>query len=119
MKIFKHTAAILVLILTMACQKETLTSNQVYQSKDLTIEFKDYTDSRCPNGATCFWEGEAEVYLEAISNGNSVSFYLTGLGADTTVFGHHVELVDLLPYPENGVADNFEDKEVVLKVSKF
>jgi hypothetical protein len=107
------------LLIGTACEKEDLETNEVYRSKDLKIEFKDYTDSRCPIGDVCIWEGEAEVYLEAKSNGQSESFFLNGLGDDTTIFGHSIELIDLQPYPQSGVEIEFKDKEVKLKVTKI
>lgn len=110
---------ILFLLTGTACEKETLKTNEIYRSKDLKIEFKDYTDSRCPSDAICVWEGEAEVYLQAESNGQSESFFLNGLGDDTIVFGHTIELIDLQPYPESGVEVPFKNKEVKLKVTKI
>jgi hypothetical protein len=107
------------LLIGTSCEKEILETNEVYRSKDLKIEFKDYTDSRCPTGAVCIWEGETEVYLLAESNGQSEGFLLTGLGDDTTIFGHSIELVDLQPYPQSGVEIAFKDKEVKLKVTKL
>ncbi|MBK9190107.1 MAG: hypothetical protein IPM77_00680 [Crocinitomicaceae bacterium] len=103
----------------VACEKEQLNTGEVYRSKELKIEFRDYTDSRCPIGTNCIWEGEASVYLKAESGDEETSFTLSGIGNDTTVFGHKIVLEDLLPYPEEGKEISFKDKEVKLKVSKL
>lgn len=106
-------------MMAVACEKEELNTGEVYRSKDLKIEFADYTDSRCPLNADCIWEGEASVYLNVESGNEETSFTLAGIGHDTTVFGHKIELVDLLPYPESGKEISFKDKEVKLKVTKL
>lgn len=111
--------SLLFIVLFAGCQKEVLHTSEVYRSKDLKIEFKDYTDSRCPINTDCIWAGEASVYLQAKSNGQTASFVLNGLGSDTTLFGYQIELVDLLPYPEHGKEINFNDKKVVLNVTKL
>ncbi|MBI3134172.1 MAG: hypothetical protein HYZ14_05790 [Bacteroidetes bacterium] len=107
------------LFTTLSCDKEKLNPNEVYSSKDLKIEFRDFTDSRCPQNVNCIWAGEAEVFLKATSGDESIAFSLKGLGADTVLFGHTIEFVDLLPYPEAGVEQSFEDEEVILNVTEL
>lgn len=109
----------LLLLIGTSCKKETLKINEVYHSKNLKLEFRDYNDGRCPLNANCIWVGEAEVYLHAESNEETASIKLTGIGDDTTLFGHRIELVDLLPYPEAGVEIGEGKKEVKLNVTKL
>jgi hypothetical protein len=109
-----------ILLFTAAsCKKEELNPKEVYRTNDLCIEFVNFNDSRCPNNANCVWAGEAEVFLKATSGNESVDFSLKGLGSDTVLFGHNIEFVDLLPYPEAGVEVSFEDKELTLNVTEL
>ena len=107
------------MIFFLSCEKETLTTSRVYQSKDITIEFLDYTDSRCPEGLDCIWEGIAEVDLRITKNNESVNFTMTGFNSDTTIFNHNIKFLDLLPYPKEGVQTPLEEMELKLNVSKF
>lgn len=111
--------ALLILVILASCEKETLNPTEVYRSRDLKIEFMDYTDSRCPLNANCIWEGQAEVYLGVESGKDKTEFMMTGIGSDTTVFGHNIKFVDLLPYPEEGVEESFKNKELIIQVSKL
>lgn len=115
----KIVIALLMLVILAACEKDTLNPNEVYRSRDLKIEFMDFTDSRCPLNANCIWEGEAEVYLKAESGNEKTEFKMTGIGSDTTVFGHKIKFVDLLPYPEDGLEETFKNKELIIQVSKL
>jgi hypothetical protein len=64
-------------------------------------------DSRCPTGAMCIWEGNAEVKIKYEKlNENPVYFNLnTNLRftRDTVIDGYRISLLDLSPYPEIGV----------------
>jgi hypothetical protein len=61
-------------------------------------------DSRCPNGAECFWEGNAKVKLDLIVEGNyHHQFYLNTSGIfqrDTTIRGINYKLTEVLPHPD-------------------
>jgi hypothetical protein len=106
-------------ILLSACVKETVRRSKVYKSGDVEITFRDFTDSRCPEGATCVWEGEATVMLTISNDDESIDFTLVGIGSDTTLLNHNIEFVDLLPYPKSGVEIDPDDKELKLNVTKL
>jgi len=108
------------LLLTAAsCKKDVLKPGQVYHSDELDIEFVDFNDSRCPLGAQCIWEGEAVVFLKVSSASSSADITLTNPGADTTLFGHRIEFVDLKPYPEEGKKKKAKYKKLTLNVIKL
>lgn len=88
-------------------------------SKNLTIGFGsvDY-DSRCPDGAICVWEGEANVNLWLSKPSyDTVKFKLTISGyvikADTShhrfvdVPGYRIRLMQLAPYPSVQVTNDY------------
>ena len=61
------------------------------------------SDSRCPEGAQCFWEGNAEVKFKfLVADENPVFFNLNthmGFINDTIVGGYKFTLKALNPYP--------------------
>lgn len=64
----------------------------------LTIKFKTLAgDSRCPDGAVCVWQGNAEVILEVSENEISLN---TSLEPKEAVVGQYtIRLQDGIPYP--------------------
>ena len=38
------------------------------ESEDISITFREFSESRCPSGVQCFWEGEGivELVVEAL-----------------------------------------------------
>jgi hypothetical protein len=107
------------LLMAASCKKEAVNRGEVYRDGDFSIQFTDFTDSRCPQDAECIWAGEAVVFLKAASGETNIDFSLRGLGSDTTLMGYKIEFVDLLPYPETGVEQTLEDKELTLNVIKL
>lgn len=79
--------------------------SELYCNPDykLRLSFDSLTDSRCPIGAVCFWEGNASFQLIVKSESNETnSFKLNtneNFRSDTVVNGLHYELIDVLPYP--------------------
>ena len=71
---------------------------------EIRLSFDSLSDSRCPIGAICFWEGNASFRLIVKSYSNeSNSFTLNTNGkflTDTLVNGLRYELIDVLPYPQ-------------------
>jgi hypothetical protein len=76
--------------------------NQVSKfDNSLSIEVKSVTDSRCPKGANCFWEGEVRVNLTLIDGGNSMDTCLVLPSHPMVQFmNYSVELIDVTPYPD-------------------
>jgi hypothetical protein len=59
-------------------------------------------DSRCPAGATCVWEGNAEVGFSLYQGEGHHSFVLNThprFQTDTTVAAFAITVLDLTPYP--------------------
>ena len=67
------------------------------------------SDSRCPEGVQCVWQGDAEVALEArAAAGETVALRLhtTSIGGreqEAPAFGFRVRLIALEPRPRAGV----------------
>ncbi|HZH65404.1 MAG TPA: hypothetical protein VEY10_10975 [Flavisolibacter sp.] len=66
---------------------------------------KTLSDSRCPAGAVCIWQGKADVELSLVKDGNSILFRLSTQGVpgsypnDTVIQNIHIRLKQVLPYP--------------------
>lgn len=80
------------------------------------------TDSRCAIGANCKWEGNAEVYLDLILQGNYQHYLILNtnqdFSTDTLIGNIEYKLVGLLPYPEiNEMIDN-KDYKVKIIIEK-
>jgi hypothetical protein len=80
------------------------------------------SDSRCATGANCKWEGNAEVRLDLILQGNRQYFLILNTNqdfrTDTLVENINYKLVGLLPYPEiNETIDN-EDYTIKIMIEK-
>lgn len=65
------------------------------------------TDSRCPKGGECVWQGTALIKISFHEKGNIHRFIMSlkgfpdlGYPGDTTVAGHKIIFTDLKPYPE-------------------
>lgn len=86
---------------------------------DLTLRIKDITDSRCPVGVVCVWQGEATVWLE-IGNTPVYNVVLSTLHHPADTVNNHIfRLIDVLPYPVYGKEVPEKEKIVVLEVKKI
>jgi hypothetical protein len=81
-------------------------STTVGDNLRLTFEAVE-EDSRCPEGVTCVWEGNARVRLGYITPDHPpIALHLNTSGRfarDTTVQRYHIELRALLPAKKEGV----------------
>ncbi len=89
--------------------------------EDLAIAFIEViSDSRCPEGAICIWEGEASCLVE-IEYHNSVSSKVLvqrGIpGASQDEFNDYIITFDLLPYPEVGGETKQDDYRLNMLIS--
>jgi len=78
------------------------------------------TDSRCPIGVTCFWEGNAEISLRLFNNEFNIPFNLNTNPSfinDTTIHSYHIELIDLSPYPHIDCQFTEDDYSATLIIS--
>ena len=87
------------------------------EDQSLTIEFTMVeNDSRCPQEALCFWEGNARIGIEV----SQFPFYLnTSLEPrEIDHFGFRIELISVNPYPVVDENINLEDYRITLTVSE-
>jgi len=74
--------------------------------ENFTVCFtKLVTESRCPIGAECIWEGYAQCEFSTNINGENKSFRLATLknfllSTDTVINGSKISLLTVLPYPD-------------------
>ena len=97
--------------------------NELYCNPEyeFQLSFDSISDSRCPIGAVCFWEGNASIrfIVQAIGN-DSNTFRLNTNGkflTDTVINGLRYELIDLLPYPEVDMDYQLDDYTLQLLIS--
>lgn len=95
------------------------TENQMYICLDSVLN-----DSRCPTGAECFWEGNAEVRFKFEKyNNKRILFNLNthrGFTCDTIVDGYRFTLTGLRPYPamEHQIMQKDYKAEIIVKKNK-
>jgi len=65
------------------------------------------TDSRCPSGAECFWQGTALIRVSFHETANTHNFVMSLKGfpgldftSDTTINGYNIIFSDLKPHPD-------------------
>ena len=100
--------------------------DKVTVDNDVEVRFKDLLeDSRCPDGVSCIWPGEAIVLFEAVNESDTIRFPLhlgvepTGL-TDTLIFEeYNVELLRVDPEPVQGVEREKEDYSCRVVVEKI
>lgn len=96
----------------------------VVEGEGLRVRFDSVAnDSRCPEGVTCVWAGNAEVLIEAEADGVTAVMKLNTHGGDNfPKQGRHrqyvVELVGLSPRPVEGSGTKAADYEVTLVIRK-
>jgi hypothetical protein len=93
----------------------TLVLSDIYSMYFCTFTCFDslLTDSRCPAGAVCFWQGTALIKISVHEAANTHSFVMSLKGfpglsypGDTTINGYTIIFTDLKPYPAiNGPGD--------------
>ncbi len=91
--------------------------------ENLLIKFKEVVeDSRCPEGATCIWEGRVSAIVEITENGSPYQIVLTQPGltdeyAEETYKEYRLT-IKVEPYPEVGKEIASADYRLLLTVSK-
>lgn len=92
--------------------------------KDIRITFdKVLEDSRCPEGVTCVWEGNAKIRLSLLLERDILSVGALNsnrkIDPDSLVFaGYTIRIKSLDPYPIDGVAIDSSDYRVTLTFKK-
>jgi hypothetical protein len=107
-------------------QELNLKTGDVRSSKsdNISVKVLKISDSRCPIGVVCVWQGEATVNLAVIET----SSFDKAIGTIVLSTFHHpvdtvnnfiFKLIDVLPYPKYGVEVPDSEKSVVLKIDKL
>jgi len=103
-------------------KKSTFRINQLYTSSDgkYTLQIIEINDSRCPDGAECFWAGEVLLKGEWVGSGTKVPIELYSLTVQQQKVpdGFTIQIVDAKPYPKNGVITKPEDLVITLLIQK-
>lgn len=79
--------------------------NKTYGTDNIVYCLDSITDSRCPTGAVCVWEGVASAKFRVQINqvNHQVKLHTqTGMAIypnDTTIAGFNFKLIDVTPYP--------------------
>ena len=118
-------AILSVILLFVSCKKadlETRKDNGGVALYDCSQERKDtyicfdsvITDSRCPTGVECVWQGTALIKVTFSETGKIHQFVMSLQGfpslaypSDTTINGYRIIFTDLKPHP---VANRPQDK---------
>jgi hypothetical protein len=89
-----------------------------FQDADLSVTFEELLeDSRCPEGATCFWAGNGRVIIQLNDLQTELNTYLDPKSIDLA--GFEIELLSLTPYPEINNEVEPEDYFAELVVEKI
>jgi hypothetical protein len=78
-------------------------------------------DSRCPQGVTCVWAGNAKVLLRLGKAGKRAALMRLNTGLDPkhdSYRGYDVKLIGLTPYPKKDVRIKKRDYVATLVVSR-
>jgi hypothetical protein len=95
----------------------------VITGEPLIIRFAEViSDSRCPTGATCIWQGQVSARLDITYQDNKTSMVLTqpGLTSEPAMadFNDYQFQFEVQPYPEVGKQISKGDYRLELTVSK-
>jgi len=98
------------------------------ESEGLSLTFKDYSESRCPKGAVCVWEGEGmlDLVLENEAGETASALPVTRPGKDPERFawmkayalGYRITLLELEPYPDLSEKSQPGDYTALLRVER-
>jgi len=103
-------------------REENFIINQLYTSADgqISVKINDIKDSRCAEGAYCFWSGEITIKGEITENKNKSSFEIHSVMSNMTKqpTGFTVQIIDAKPYPKLGTESNASDLVVTLLIQK-
>jgi len=96
--------------------------NQLYTSADgqYTLKITEVSDSRCPEGVQCIWQGEVTVKGDWTENNNKSSFEIHSVMSTQTIqpTGYTIQIVDAKPYPKYGTESKPENLVVTLLIQK-
>ena len=87
----------------------------------LTIAFEAVSDdSRCPEGVSCIWAGDAAVHLRiegGTASASTAELHVNGRSERDVVHGdHRVTLVSLAPHPKADAKIEAKDYRITLRI---
>ena len=89
---------------------------------NLTASFDSVTDSRCPTGTQCIWEGDAAVIIRLGSPGSEISLHTLHTSkrfAQETEHGNNrIRLIAVTPHPAAEMPIPPQEYRVVLSVAR-
>jgi hypothetical protein len=99
----------------------TMKTGDIFQSTTgkLSVKVTKITDSRCPTGVVCVWQGEATVYLDVNESKTYEVVLSTFHQPVDTVNNYIFKLINVLPYPVYQVEVPDSDKKVILQIEKL
>ncbi len=127
----KKTLGLTLVILSFFtnCSSNDDSSNNeliIYQEGNVKITLIDVSDSRCPTNMDCVWPGNGEVEMRIVKENETADFTLNTAGyindnldfpKNISILDVNIELLDLQPYPENGISYALEDYTISLDVT--
>lgn len=94
--------------------------NKLYTSEDgrYSLIISEISDSRCPEGVQCIWQGEVTIKGEWAVSGSKSSFEIHSeiSQSNKQPDGYTIQIVDAKPYPKFGVESKPENLIVTLLV---
>ena len=88
-------------------------------NNSLIFSITNINDSRCPEGAVCFWQGNADVELEIeLPQKGSIILRTYNTKIDT-FHNYSFELIDVSPHPSIKYTIELEDYEVTLIIREL
>ncbi len=131
---FIKNLLILVLFAGMSCEKtffdptfsfgkeSVFRTNQIYYSSDGTYSFliSKIVDSRCPEGAECFWSGEIAVNGEWTYKKSKTNIELHSVmsALQKEPDGFTFQIIDAKPHPILGTVYKPEDLVLTLLIKR-
>lgn len=132
MKLLIRLYIVLLVVLSVSCSEESgpglgdhveldLGQSTSFSGVDLTAKFEGVVgDSRCPTGAVCVWEGNAEILLR-VKSGDLEETYSLNTTLDPKQVDHdgfQIELVTVEPYPVVDEEISADDYSIIISVVK-
>jgi hypothetical protein len=104
-------------------KESTFRINTIYPSTDhkYTVQIKEISDSRCPEGVVCIWSGEVSIKGELTADNQTIAFEIHSVADRSNVVpeGFTIKIVDAQPYPKYGIETKPEDMVVTLLIQKY
>jgi len=103
-------------------KESTMRINQLYYSSDgqYTLQINEIGDSRCPEGAMCFWQGEITLKGEWTDNKNKTPIELHSVvsSLQKEPDGFTFQIIDAKPSPKLGTESKPENLAVTLLINR-